>query len=83
MSETRNATGVDWLTVGNVDCRTLKDGHFNLIRQVCGISDEFLKDTFDYGQLSSGGGKGGESLTQLSKVDQHVSRDDEVEARSA
>ena len=56
MPETRNAAGLEWLTVGNVDCRTVKDAHFKLIRQVSGIPDDFLSETFDFGKLSCGGG---------------------------
>lgn len=66
MPETRNAAGLEWLTVGNVDCRTVKDAHFKLIRQVSGIPDDFLSDTFDFGKLSSGGGKGGDVMARSS-----------------
>ena len=66
MPETRNAAGLERLTVGNMDCRTVKDAHFKLIRQVSGIPDDFLSETFDFGKLSCGGGKGGDVMARSS-----------------
>lgn len=56
--------GLTILRVGGIDCATVKDEYFNSIRRFCNVSDCFLAGNFDFENLSSGGGKGGDLLSR-------------------
>ena len=52
------------LVVGDVACDTVRDDQFSVIRRAESIGDEFLVGNFDFGELGSGGGKGGDTMAR-------------------
>ena len=64
MTPTVATGGASRLTVGDVECKMLKDVHFSALRRTFNIPDDFLDGTFDFGKLSGGGGKGGDRMSR-------------------
>jgi len=64
MTPTVATEGASRLTVGDVECKMLKDVHFSALRRTFNIPDDFLDGTFDFGKLSGGGGKGGDRMSR-------------------
>ena len=52
------------LRVGDVDCDTVRDDQFSVLRRAESLSDDFLRDNFDFAALTSGGGKGGDTMSK-------------------
>ena len=64
MTPTVATGGASRLTVGDVECKMLKDVHFSALRRTFNIPDDFLDGAFDFGKLSGGGGKGGDRMSR-------------------
>ena len=64
MTPTVATEGASRLTVGDVECKMLKDVHFSALRRTFNIPDDFLDGTCDFGKLSGGGGKGGDRMSR-------------------
>jgi len=58
------AIGRAALIVGTIQVQTVKDNHFSLLRHKFGVPDNFLDGQFDFGKLTSGGGKGGDLMAR-------------------
>lgn len=52
------------LRVGDVDCETVRDDQLSVVRRAESLSDDFLRDNFDFATLGSGGGKGGDTMSK-------------------
>jgi len=61
---TMDSHGVQTLRVGEVDCATLCDEYFSIVRQSFSIHNDFLDGIFDFGNLGAGGGKGGDLMSR-------------------
>ena len=64
ISLNEGAIGRAALIVGTIQVQTVKDNHFSLLRHKFGVPDNFLDGQFDFGKLTSGGGKGGDLMAR-------------------
>jgi len=50
------------LVIGEVECKTVRDENFAVVRRACEVRDEFMRGNFDFASLAGGGGKGGDVM---------------------
>jgi hypothetical protein len=52
------------LTVGSTIVSTVRDDQFSVVRRAYDVADDFLDGNFDFAELGSGGGKGGDVMAR-------------------